>query len=81
MFWDDVILGFQVIWLITKDLVIPILVVSGMIWLIANLITNYWVEIKYWLRVASRTVSWVLLKAAWAIIYLIDGKKTADKWF
>ena len=81
MFWSDVVLGFQVMWIITKDLVIPILVVSGLIWLIANLIAKYWLEIKYWLRVASRTVSWVFIKLAWLIIRLIDGKKTADKWF
>lgn len=79
MFWEDVSLGFQVLWLITKGLIIPILVVSGLIWLIVNLITNYRLEIKYWLRVAIRTVSWVLLKAAWLIIRLIDGKEAADK--
>lgn len=81
MFWNDVALGFQVLWLITKGLVIPILVVSGLIWLIVNLITNYRLEIKYWLRVASRTISWVLLKAAWAIIYVIDGREAANKRF
>ncbi|WP_419154459.1 hypothetical protein [Weissella bombi] len=81
MYWNDVVLGFKVMWLITKDLIIPLLVVSGLIWFITNLICNYWTEIKYWLRVASRTVSWVLLKAAWIIIYLIDGKEAADKRF
>ncbi|SPJ42755.1 hypothetical protein [Leuconostoc carnosum] len=79
MNWSDVSLGFQVMWLITKDLVIPILVVSGLIWFITNLICSYWAEIKYWLQVASRTVSWVFLKLAWVIIRLIDGKEAADK--
>ncbi|SCC12803.1 hypothetical protein [Weissella bombi] len=81
MYWNDVVLGFKVMWLITKDLVIPLLAVSGLIWLITNLVINYWAEIKYWLRVVSRIVSWILLKSAWAIIYLIDGKEAADKRF
>lgn len=75
MNWSDVSLGFQVMWLITKDLVLPAAFVSGLIWLVVE----YMEAIKYWLQVASRTVSWMFLKLAWLIIRLIDGKEAADK--
>ncbi|WP_165207239.1 hypothetical protein [Weissella sagaensis] len=75
MNWSDVSLGFQVMWLITKELVLPAAFVSGLIWLAVE----YMEAIKYWLQVASRTVSWVFLKLAWLIIRLIDGKEAADK--
>jgi hypothetical protein len=49
--------------------------VSGL----SGLAVEYMEAIKYWLQVASRTVSGVFLKLAWLIIRLIDGKEAADK--
>lgn len=75
MNFSDMSLVFQAMLLILKYIVLPVLAVSGLIWLAVE----YMEAIKYWLQVASRTVSWVFLKLAWAIIYLIDGKEAADK--
>ncbi|MBU7568236.1 hypothetical protein KGP39_05605 [Weissella hellenica] len=77
MSFNDISLVLQAVWLIIKYMVLPVLVVSGAIWLAIE----YWLVIKYWLQVASRTISWVFLKLAWAIIYLIDGKEAAEKRF
>lgn len=77
MSFNDISLVLQAVWLIIKYMVLPVLVVSGAIWLAIE----YWLAIKYWLQVASRTISWVFLKLAWAIIYLIDGKEAAEKRF
>lgn len=77
MSFNDISLVLQAVWLIFKYMVLPVLVVSSAIWLVIE----YWEYIKYWLQVASRTISWVFLKLAWAIIYLIDGKEAANKRF
>lgn len=71
----EVVMFIQLLGMATLAAILPSIVVI----LALILIYLHRDQIKYWLRVASRTISWVLLKAAWAIIYLIDGKEAANK--
>ncbi|MFL2019328.1 hypothetical protein [Weissella hellenica] len=75
MNFSDMSLVLQAMWLIVKYMVLPVLVVSGAIWVVVE----YWEHIKYWLRISSRIISLAFLMLAWLIIRLIDGKEAADK--
>jgi len=75
MNFSDMSLVFQTMWLIIKYIVLPVLAVSGALWLVIE----YWETIKYWLRISSRIISLAFLMLAWLIIRLIDGKEAADK--
>ena len=77
MNFSDMSLVFQAMWLIIKYIVLPVLAVSGAIWLVIE----YWEIIKYWLRISSRIISLAFLMLAWLIIRLIDGKEAAEKCF
>lgn len=79
MFWENTGLMFQFLWVAFESLILPVITVVILVMVAINMTIKHWDFISYWLRVASRTVSWVLLKAAWAIIYLIDGKEAANK--
>ena len=81
MFMENTGLMFQFLWVAFESLILPVITVVILVMVAINMTIKHWVVISYWLRVASRMVSWVLLKAAWAIIYLIDGKEAADKRF
>lgn len=77
MNFSDMSLVFQAMLLIIKYIVLPVLVVSGALWLVIE----YWEIIKYWLRISSRMISLAFLMLAWLIIRLIDGKEAAEKRF
>lgn len=77
MNFSDMSLVFQAMWLIIKYIVLPVLAVSGALWLVIE----YWETIKYWLRISSRIISLAFLMLAWLIIRLIDGKEAAEKRF
>ncbi len=77
MNFSDMSLVFQAMLLIIKYIVLPVLVVSGALWLVIE----YWEAIKYCLRISSRIISLAFLMLAWLIIRLIDGKEAAEKRF
>lgn len=79
MYWENVGLMFQFLWVAFDTFLLPVFTVIGLVMLAIHLISKHWEIIKYWLRVVSRIVSWTFLKLAWLIIRLIDGKKSADK--
>lgn len=81
MFWENTGLMFQFLWVAVESLILPVTTVVILVLVAINTTIKHWDVISYWLQVASRTISWLLLKAAWAIIYLIDGKEAADKRF
>ncbi|WP_165206818.1 hypothetical protein [Weissella sagaensis] len=77
MNFSDMSLVFQAMLLIIKYIVLPVLVVSGALWLVIE----YWEAIKYCLRISSRIISLAFLMLAWLIIRLIDGKEAAERRF
>ncbi|WP_419154662.1 hypothetical protein [Weissella bombi] len=81
MFWENLGLMFQFLWVAFECLILPVTTVVVLVLVTINIAIKHWELIKYWLQVASRVVSWLFVKLAWLIIRLIDGKKTADKWF